>query len=82
MNDRRRDLEQALQVGISEKTAMGPLRDNSAMMQRLVAYLKGITGSDMELAEGLWTYLAHFEEFEIDGNLARKIFYKIFDFGF
>jgi len=67
MNQRRRDLEKALQVGISEKLAMGCLNNPPMIMQRLIAYKKAIDGTDMELAEALWRFLAHAEEFEIDG---------------
>lgn len=30
--------------------------------------MKGFLGSDMELAESLWTYLAHQEEFQIEDD--------------
>lgn len=69
MNMRRKDFEKALQVGMPEKRTMGPLSNTAAMLQRSVTYLKGINGTDMDLAEALWTYLANREEFEIDGTI-------------
>ena len=67
LNMRRKEFEKAFQVALPEKKAMGAFANKSQQWQRYIAYQKGFEGSDMELAEALWTYLAPSEDFEIEG---------------
>ena len=67
LNLRRKEFEKAFQVALPEKKAMGAFANKSQQWQRYIAYQKGFEGSDMELAEALWTYLAPSEDFEIEG---------------
>jgi len=66
LNLRRKEFEKAFQVALPEKKAMGAFANKSQQWQRYIAYQKGFEGSDMELAEALWTYLAPSEDFEIE----------------
>ena len=76
LNNRRREFEHSLKIILPEKDALFIFHNKTAVLQRKIAYLKGINGSDMELAEALWTFLPSSEEFEIDGKSTFIYFYS------
>jgi len=72
LNLRRKEMEKVLQVAINEKESLGPYYDTPAQFARQVAYKKAFIGTDMELAEALWTFLAPSEDFELEDDDSGK----------
>jgi len=68
MEQRKKDFEAATKVLIPTKDALSIISTRGHIYERNIAYTKGFLGSDMELAESLWTYLAHQEEFQIEDD--------------